>query len=124
MNIHIGILTAVNCGTGISAPAGAQVSVGTYNAHNVGVVLQVRDPSGLLATLGLRPDTPPELLIDVLKSLERLRDRPQPEREQVVRSSKLAEWVGTASNLATLATVLVTAQMQGLASEVVRKLFG
>ncbi|MBV6782061.1 hypothetical protein KWH04_15735 [Xanthomonas campestris pv. trichodesmae] len=87
-----------NCGTAISVPDGTNLEFAGL-IDNCGTGLQVRD-SSVLTQIGLREDTPPHELAEVLeiiKSNSELADRQGP---------KLAKYLAIGSDLSTVIKTL------------------
>lgn len=112
-----------NCGTGISAPKDAQIHADGLEITNTRRAIELRDPPGLLQSLGLPTETPPPHLIEALKLLEGSLTLPQEQRIERLRESSLIKWLGVTADLSGLGTTLLSAQAQGLVSSVAGRIF-
>lgn len=113
-----------NCGTGISAPKDAHINADGLEITNTACAIELRDPHGLLQSLGLPANTPPQYLIEALKILEGASALPEQARVEQLRDSALVKWLGVTADLTGLGTTLISAQSQGLISSVVERIFG
>ncbi len=113
-----------NCGTGISAPKDAHIVADGLEITNTARAIELRDPPGLLQSLGLPANTPPAYLIEALRILEGASALPERERVNQLRESALVKWLGAAADLTTIGTTLLSAQAQGVVSSVVERIFG
>ncbi len=98
MTITLKNVSIVNCDTGISAPADAAIHADGLNIVGCTRAIELRDPPSLLTHLGLAKNTPPEVLADVLRALQ----KPGLTQEQVtttVRDSKLRSWLGAGADI-------------------------
>lgn len=89
-NCRIGIITDSNVDLHVQAPRITECLTG----------IEIREP-GLLAELGLKADTPPELvaaLLDFLKKDARRRE----EIEAAVKSSGITKWLAIGANVTTI----------------------
>jgi hypothetical protein len=120
MALHLKNVRIDNCGTGLSAPTGAQIFADGLEITNTKQAIELRDPPGLLQALGLPVNTPPEYLVEALKILE---GAPPDERAEMLRESRLVKWLGVTADLTGLVTVLVSAQAAGVVSSVVERIF-
>jgi len=96
-----------NCGTGISAPSDANVDIGTNRFVACGKAIDLRAPECLLGALGLRSDTPLEVLKEVLSFVGSGRHT-ELEISEKAKSTGLFNWLSAGANAATL--------VQGLSS--------
>lgn len=112
-----------NCGTGISAPKDAHIKADGLEITNTARAIELRDPPGLLQTLGLPAHTPPHYLIEALRILEGASALPEQSRIEQLRDSALVKWLGVTADLSDLGTTLLSAQSQGLISSVVERIF-
>jgi|GEM_PF-3676599 len=113
-----------NCGTGISAPKDAHIVADGLEITNTARAIELRDPPGLLQSLGLPANTPPQYLIDALKILEAGSALPNEARIERLRESTLVKWLGVTADITGIGTALLSAQAQGLVSSVVERIFG
>lgn len=113
-----------NCGTGISAPKDAHIVADGLEITNTARAIELRDPPGLLQSLGLPANTPPAYLIEALRILEGASALPERERVNQLRESALVKWLGAVADLTTIGTTLLSAQAQGVVSSVVERIFG
>jgi hypothetical protein len=95
------------CGTGISTPSDANVEIGANRFVACGKAIDLRAPESLLGVLGLRPDTPLEVLKEVFKFIGASK-RTEPEITNKVTSSGLLKWLSAGSDTTTV--------VQGLAA--------
>ena len=112
-----------NCGTGISMSIGTQLDADGLVITNTRRAIEVREPQSLLQSLGLPATTPPEFLIEALRILEGASGLPPNARIQKLSESRLSKWLGVTADLAGLGSVLLSAQAQGLVSEVADRIF-
>ena len=124
MALHLKNGRIDNCGTGISAPNDAQIHADGLEITNTRRAIELRDPLGLLQSLGLRAETPPQYLIEALKLLEGSHTLPPEQRVEGLRESNLIKWLGVTADLTGLGTTLLSAQAHGLASSVAERIFG
>ncbi len=124
MALHLKNVRIDNCGTGISAPKDAQIHADGLEITNTRRAIELRDPPGLLQSLGLPAETPPPYLIEALKLLEGSYALPPEQRIERLRESNLIKWLGVTADLTGLGTTLLSAQAQGLVSSVVERIFG
>jgi hypothetical protein len=124
MALHLKNVRIDNCGTGISAPKDAQIHADGLEITNTRRAIELRDPPGLLQSLGLPADTPPLYLIEALKLLEDSHTLLPEQRIERLRESSLIKWLGATADLTGLGATLLSAQAQGLVSSVVERIFG
>ena len=124
MAINLKNVRIDNCGTGISAPKDAHINADGLEITNTKLAIDLRDPPGLLQSLGLPYETPPLYLIEALKILEVSSNLPPVERIERLRESNLVKWLGVTADISGLGAVLLSAQAQGLASSIVERVFG
>lgn len=96
-----------NCGTGISAPADADVDIGANRFVACGRAIDVRAPESLLGALGLRGDTPLNVLREVLAFVGG-DARTEPEIAAKAKSAGLLDWLSAGANVVTLASGLAS----------------
>jgi hypothetical protein len=124
MALHLKNVRIDNCCTGISAPKDAHISADGLEITNTTQAIELRDPPGLLQSLGLPADTPPQYLIDALKILEGVSTLPTEARIERLRESSLVKWLGVTADLTGIGTILLSAQAQGIVSSAVERIFG
>lgn len=91
------------CGTGISAPADANLDIGANRFVACGKAIDLRAPETLLGALGLSPDTSPEVLREVLAYVGASR-RSEPEIAEKVQAAGLFKWLSAGADTTTLVT--------------------
>ena len=96
-----------NCGTGISAPADANVVIGANRFVACGKAIDLRAPESLLGALGLRPDTPFETLREVLAFVGG-GQRTTPEIAEKANSVGLLKWLSAGADTTTLVSGLAS----------------
>ncbi len=89
MALHLKNVRIDNCDTSISAPRDAQIHADGLEITNTRRAIELRDPLGLLQSLGLRAETPPQYLIEALKLLEGSHTLPPEQRVEGLRESNL-----------------------------------
>lgn len=89
------------CAIGISAPADANLDIGTNRFVACEKAIDIRAPEALLGGLGLNPDTPLEVLYDVLAYLGADR-RTGAEISEKVQSTGLLKWLSAGADASTL----------------------
>lgn len=124
MALHLINARIDNCGIGISAPKDAHIVADGLEITNTSRAIELRDPPGLLQSLGLPANTPPQYLIDALRILEAEGALPPEARIERLRESSLVRWLGVTADLTGIGTTLLSAQAQGLVSSVVESIFG
>lgn len=95
------------CGTGISAPSDANVEIGANRFFACGKAIDLRAPESLLGALGLRPDTPPEMLREVISFIG-ASQRTEPEIAEKATSIGLFKWLSAGADTTTLVQGLAT----------------
>lgn len=87
----------------ISAPSDISIDINMdSNSFNLcGSVVHLRAPESLSGALGLKPDTPKDILLDVLSFIS-TSQKPAQEIEEKVRSAGLLEWLSAGANVTTL----------------------
>lgn len=123
MALYLENVRIANCGTGISAPKDAQIHADGLEITNTRRDIELRDPPGLLQSLGLPTETPLPYLIEALKLLEGTHPLPPGQRIERLRESSLIKWLGGTADITGLGTPLLSAQAQGLVSSVVERIF-
>jgi hypothetical protein len=96
-----------NCGTGISAPSDANVEIGANSFVACGRAIDLRAPESLLGALGLSPETPLEVLREVLSFIG-TSERTEPEIAEKATATGLFKWLSAGADTTTL--------VQGLAA--------
>ena len=96
-----------NCGTGISAPSDANIDIGTNRFVACGKAIDLRAPESLLGALGLQPDTPLEVLIEVLSFIGS-GQHAEPQITEKVASTGLFKWLSAGADATTLVQGLVS----------------
>jgi hypothetical protein len=124
MALHLKNVRIDNCGTGISAPKDVQIHADGLEITNTRRAIELRDPPGLLQSLGLPAETPLPYLIEALNLLEGSHTLPPEQRIESLRESSLVKWLGVTADLTGLGTTLLSAQAQGLVSSVVERIVG
>ena len=124
MVLHLKNVRIDNCGTGISAPKDAHINADGLEITNTARAIELRDPPGLLQSLGLPATTPPQYLIEALKILEGASALPTEARIERLRESNLIKWLGVTADLAGIGSTLLSAQAQGIVSSAVERVFG
>ncbi|HEY9193880.1 MAG TPA: hypothetical protein VIO81_13500 [Methyloversatilis sp.] len=90
-----------NCGTGISAPSDASVDIGANRFVACGKAIDLRAPESLLDALGLRPDTPLEVLKEVFSFIG-AGQRTEPEIMEKAKSTGLFQWLSAGADAVAL----------------------
>ena len=124
MALHLNNVKIDNCGTGISAPKDAQIHADNLEITNTLRAIELRDPPGVLQSLGLPADIPLEYLVEALKILEGSPTQPVDQRIEGLRESSLMKWLGVTADLTAVGTALLSAQAQGLVSSLVARILG
>ena len=99
-NVH----TAISLANG----SNADIEIDKVTLNNCVKGIEERDPPSLLGSLGLPPETPADLVLEVLREL---RDKPgagPAEQQEIIKASKLWPFAERAANL--------TVVFQGLAA--------
>ncbi|WP_137885160.1 hypothetical protein [Pseudomonas sp. 2FE] len=96
-----------NCGTGISAPADADIDIGANRFVACGKAIDIRTPESLFGALGLRNDTPPELLREVLSFIGNTH-RAEAEIAEKAASVGLFKWLSASADTTTLISGLAS----------------
>ncbi|WP_146076060.1 hypothetical protein [Caldimonas caldifontis] len=96
-----------NCGTGISAPADADVDIGANCFVACGKAIDLRAPESLLGALGLNADTPLDVLREVLTFVGSA-PRTEPEIAAKATSAGLFNWLSAGADTATLVSGLAS----------------
>ena len=96
-----------NCGTGISAPSDADVDIGANRFVACGKAIDLRAPESLLGALGLRPDTPLEVLKEVLSFIGS-GQHTELEITEKTASTGIFNWLSAGADTATLVQGLAT----------------
>lgn len=89
------------CGTGISAPADADIDITSNRFVACGRAIDIRAPESLLGVLGLNPDTPLPILREVL-SFVGSAPRTGPEIIAKAASAGLLSWLSAGADTTTL----------------------
>ena len=102
--------TITNGHTAISIAHGvaANVEVENNQINNCVNGIELRDPPSFLSSLGLPPETPPNLVLDVLRELRSKPEASPAEQQEIIKASKLWPFAERAANL--------TVVFQGLAA--------
>ena len=96
-----------NNGTGIKAPTSADIQMsGTTFVRN-GKALDIYVSAVDLQKLGLPPDTPQELMQEIIATLQGISAEPAKVKQEAIENSRLFKWLGHAASLATVGTALV-----------------
>jgi len=100
---RIGTVTAVKCGTVISVPKDSDMdfALGEMNLTDCNIGFEERDYSSLAQSVGLPPDTPPELIIELVHDLRNPTGVAEDVTETVKRS-RLWEYVQRAGDVASV----------------------
>ncbi|WP_386341780.1 hypothetical protein O4D10_09180 [Xanthomonas citri pv. citri] len=93
------------CVTGISAPADANMDIGANRFIACGKAIDINTPGTLIGVLGLSPDTPPEVLREVLAYVG-AGQRSEPEIAEKVETAGLFKWLAAGADATTLVTTL------------------
>ncbi len=113
MTVKIFGNTITNCGTAISAPANANLEIGQNAISQCQKAIELRDSPSLLQSLGLPPDTPIDMLREVLSTLAQSGDGTGERRQEIVKNSRLGKWLGTSANVAQIAGTFLTLHQGG-----------
>jgi hypothetical protein len=81
--------TFVDCGVGVSLPAGAHVVMDDNHMLRCGKAIEVRDPVSLLESLGLPTDTPIDLVVQTIVALQKAQPTTKDAGEKVTRGTAL-----------------------------------
>ena len=94
-------------GTIVRAPEGFDISIDSSSLHNVGTIADIYEKkSELLKGLGIDTNTPEEVLKSVVQEMRQSPNETEEKRLQIVKNSKLMEFISTSANLATIATFI------------------
>ncbi|MCH4271785.1 hypothetical protein [Kerstersia gyiorum] len=96
-----------NCGTGISAPADADVDIGANSFIACGKAIDLRGPESLLGFLGLKNDTPLHVLREVLCFVGKAQ-RTELEIQDKADSAGLFSWLSVGADTTTLVSGLAS----------------
>lgn len=96
-----------NNGTGIKAPTSADIQVSGTNFIANGKALDIYVSAADLQKLGLPPNTPQDLLKEIIITLQNMPSNTQTEKENSVKQSRLFDWLGAAASASTIATAVV-----------------
>lgn len=95
-------VTFIDCGTGISAPKDANVSINGASFENCGKAIDLRDPPSLLSQIGLKEDTPPRLVLALLQGMKAAGQGTPIAIEKKAERIGLFAWLAAGSSVATL----------------------
>jgi len=91
----------INCGIGISIPKDADIDIAENEISACNTAIELRDPPTFLENLGLKRDTPPEMVVAVLKAISNgANDKDSIENE--VKSVGLLDYLSGTANLTTI----------------------
>ena len=82
----------IDCGTGLSLPHGVDVEANENVFIRTKVAIEVRDKPSALAGLGLRDDTPAEVIAQVIEAFNSTRGATQGEVEKAVARSGIGRY--------------------------------
>ena len=94
------------CGTGISVPHDYAGEIDSNIFKNTLTAIEVRNAPNFLESIGLRTDTPPELLLDVINGLKGSTDKTDAER--IVRQHGIFDWINSAGAIGSVTGALAT----------------
>lgn len=96
-----------NNGTAIKAPTSANIQMSGSTFIDNGKAIDIYVSAVDLQKLGLPPDTPQELLKEIITTLQGMPFNTAVEKVNAVKQSQLFNWLGAASSASTIATALV-----------------
>jgi hypothetical protein len=97
-----------NNGTGIKAAVNAaDIQISETNSVDNSKFLDIYVSAADLQKLGLPPNTPQDLLQEIIIILQKMPSNTQTEKENSVKQSRLFDWLGAASSASTIATAVV-----------------
>ena len=94
-----------NCGTGISAPSDANLDIGDNQFVACGKAIDLRDTPSLISALGLRSDTPIELVREIL-SFSGVAPRSASDIQSKSESIGLFKWLAAGADTSTLVSAV------------------
>lgn len=94
-------------GTIVRAPEGFDISIDSSSLHNVGTIADIYEKkSEILRALGIDTDTPEEVLKSVVHEMRQSPNETEEQRLEIVKKSRLMDFISTSANLATIATFI------------------
>lgn len=96
-----------NNGTGIKAPTSADIQMSGTKFIDNGKAIDIYVSAVDLQNLGLPPNTPQDLLKEIITTLQSMSSNTEVEKENAVKQSQLFNWLGAASSVSTIATAVV-----------------
>jgi hypothetical protein len=107
-----------NCGTGISSSGDVELDISGTKIIDCKKAIELRDPPGVLQSLGLPADTPAGLLKEALEVLLKYQDESPEASAEAVSKTSLFEWLGGVANSTTILANLVSLQQNSLVQQV------
>ncbi|MED5613086.1 hypothetical protein [Janthinobacterium sp. P210005] len=94
-------------GTGISVPHDTVLDLENISFDDNGTALIQREAPTLLQQLGLPSNTDPEIVIEALAILQRVKTLDQPMQIEALRESKMVKMLGVGADIVTIAGILL-----------------
>jgi hypothetical protein len=111
-----------NCGIGISSSGDVELGISGTKIVDCKQAIELRDPPGVLQSLGLPADTPAGLLKEALEVLLESQSKSPETSAEVVSKTSLFEWLGGVANSTSILANLVSLQQNGLVQQVLNLL--
>lgn len=92
----------INCDVGISAPKDAAISLDGTTFEGCRKALDLRDPPSFIASLGLKDDVPPRLLLALLRNMQAAGQSTEAAIEAKAKKIGLFDWVNASGSASTL----------------------
>lgn len=102
----------INCGTGISSPKDADVEIDDNSFVNCGTAIELREQPSFFLNLGLKEDTPIEMILQVLYLLRDEKVK-KSDIDEKIKKVGLLDWISATANISTVASAfyeLLTSQ--------------
>lgn len=103
-----------NCGVGISTDNSINLDISGTSIVGCRKAIELRDKPGVLQSIGLPANTPPELLIEALTLLLNYKDQETEPLKDTLLKTKLFNWLDGTANVATILTSLLSLQQNEL----------
>lgn len=110
------------CRTGISSSGDIELDISGTKIINCKKAIELRDPPGVLQSLGLPSDTPPNLLKEALGVLLATQKEFPEKAAEAVSKTGLFDWLRDIANSTSILANLVSLQQSGLVQQVLNLL--
>ncbi|HHY3008862.1 TPA: hypothetical protein ACV5KB_000591 [Enterobacter ludwigii] len=96
-----------NVGTIVRAPDSFDIAIDSSSLHNIGTIADIyQNNAEILKKYGIEANTPNEVLESVVQDMRQSPNETEDQRLEIVKKSKLMEFISTSANLATIATFI------------------